>query len=171
MEFSVASMKTSDFHYYLPEELIAQTPAEPRDSSRLMVLSRATGAIEHRYFHDIVDYLRDGDVLVLNESRVIPARLKGRRAGSGGGVEMLLLRRLETNVWEALVRPGKRLQLGSGIEMTNDARPGVVIWAEIIQAGESGTRVIRFSDESLLFESGDVPLPPYIHAPLDKPER
>jgi S-adenosylmethionine:tRNA ribosyltransferase-isomerase len=164
-------MKTSDFDYYLPEELIAQTPVEPRDSSRLMVLNRETGSIEHRYFYEITDYLRDGDVLVFNDSRVIPARLKGTRNGSGGSVEVLLLRRLEVNIWEALVRPGKRLRIGAGIEITNGSHTGKVIRADIIDIGESGIRTIRFSDEALLFESGEVPLPPYIHTPLDNPER
>lgn len=164
-------MKTSDFDYYLPEELIAQTPVEPRDNSRLMVLNRETGSIEHRYFYEITDYLRDGDVLVFNDSRVIPARVKGTRKDSGGAVEVLLLRRLEANIWEALVRPGKRLRTGSGIEITNGSQTETVIQAEILDVGESGTRTIRFSDETLLFESGEVPLPPYIHTPLDNPER
>ena len=164
-------MKTSDFDYYLPEELIAQTPAEPRDSSRLMVLDRHTGAIAHRYFYEITDYLVEGDVLVFNDSRVIPARLKGTRKGSGGLVEVLLLRRLEANIWEALVRPGKRLRIGAGIEITNGSQPGKVIQAEILEVGESGIRTIRFCDEAFLFESGEVPLPPYIHTPLDNPER
>lgn len=163
-------MKTSDFDYYLPPGLIAQTPVEPRDSSRLMVLDRHTGAIEHRRFHEITDYLEEGDVLVFNDSRVIPARLKGRRTGSGGAVEVLLLRRLEPNVWETLVRPGRRLHPGAGIEIINSSRRGVV-QAEIIQNGQGGIRIIRFSDEALLFESGEVPLPPYIHTPLDDPER
>jgi S-adenosylmethionine:tRNA ribosyltransferase-isomerase len=164
-------MKTSDFDYHLPEELIAQTPVEPRDNSRLMVLSRETGSIEHRHFHDILDYLVEGDVLVFNDSRVIPARLKGTRKGSGGAVELLLLRRLEANIWEALVRPGRRLHTGSGIEITNGSQLGEVIHAEIIDAAENGLRTIRFSDEKLLFESGEVPLPPYIHTPLENPDR
>ena len=164
-------MNTSDFDYYLPEELIAQIPVEPRDSSRLMVLNRETGSIEHRHFRDIVNYLVEGDILVFNDSRVIPARLKGTRKGSGGAVEVLLLRRLEANIWEALVRPGKRLRTSADIEITNGSQPGKVIQAEILEVGESGIRTIRFSDETLLFESGEVPLPPYIHTPLDNPER
>ena len=164
-------MKTSDFDYHLPVELIAQSPIEPRDSSRLMVLTRRTASIEHRCFHDITDYLRDGDVLVFNNSRVIPARLKGKRAGSGGTVEVLLLRRLDADVWETLVRPGKRLRVGAGIEITNDSQPEKTIHAEILEAGKDGIRTIRFSDEALLFESGEVPLPPYIHTPLDNQER
>lgn len=164
-------MKTSDFDYHLPPELIAQTPVEPRDNSRLMVLTRRTGAIEHRRFYEITDYLEEGDVLVFNDSRVIPARLKGRKTGSGGAVEVLLLRRLEPNVWETLVRPGKRLRPGAGIEITDISRPGTAVHAEITQAGQGGIRIIHFSDEALLFESGEVPLPPYIHTPLDNPER
>ena len=164
-------MKTSDFDYYLPEELIAQTPAEPRDSSRLMVVHRCNGAIEHRYFRDIMDYLVEGDVLVFNDSRVIPARLKGRKVGTGGSVEMLLLRRLEVNIWEALVRPSRRLQTGVGIEITSSSQPGKAIKAEILEVGEIGIRTICFSDETSLFEIGQVPLPPYIHTPLYDPER
>ncbi len=105
-------MKTSDFDYSLPPGLIAQTPVEPRDQSRLMVLDRGDGAMAHRKFFELIDYLRDGDVLVFNDSRVIPARLNGRKA-DGGRVEILLLRRLEANVWEALGRPARRLRAGA----------------------------------------------------------
>ncbi len=154
------NMKTSDFDYHLPPELIAQTPIEPRDHSRMMVLNRDKGTIEHRHFFDIVEYLRDGDVMVFNDSRVIPARLKGKRAGSGGKVEMLLLRRREEKVWEALVKPARRLHPGDAIEIEPDIR------AEIIDALDSGIRVVRFSDESRLMAAGEVPLPPYIRRPL-----
>jgi S-adenosylmethionine:tRNA ribosyltransferase-isomerase len=168
-------VRTSDFDYHLPPELIAQSPVEPRDHSRLMVLNRAEGSIEHRRFYEIVDYLRDGDILVYNDSRVIPARLRGRRAGSGGRVELLLLRRLDTNLWEALVRPARRLQIGARVEITNDSfpdgQPEAVIVAEITGVGEGGIRVVRFSDEALLLDFGKVPLPPYIHTPLVHPER
>jgi S-adenosylmethionine:tRNA ribosyltransferase-isomerase len=159
------AMKTSDFDYYLPPELIAQTPIEPRDCSRLLVLHRAGGAIEHSRFHDIIEYLREGDVMVFNESRVIPARLKGKRLGSGGRVELLLLRRQQTGVWEALVKPARRLAPGAVIEIG----PGVR--AEIIGTGDRGMRVVKFSDESALAKAGEVPLPPYIHQPLQNPER
>lgn len=159
-------MKTSDFDYTLATGLIAQTPIEPRDHSRLMVLNRREGSIEHRRFFEIADYLHDGDVLVFNDSRVIPARLRGRRAGSGGRVEILLLRRTDNNVWEALARPARRLQLGAGVEIN-----GGGILAEVIGTGEGGIRVVRFSDESLLLAAGEVPLPPYIHTPLADPER
>ena len=166
-------MKTSDFDYLLPPELIAQTPVEPRDQSRLMILNRGDGSIEHRRFFEIVDYLRDGDVLVFNDSRVIPARLIGRRADSGGKVEILLLRRLEVNVWEALVKRGKRLRVGTRVDITNDSVAGssVKVSAEIIGQEEGGIKVLRFSDETLLTELGKVPLPPYIRTPLSHPER
>jgi len=158
-------MKTSDFGYTLPPELIAQTPIETRDCSRLMVLNRQEGTIEHRHFFEIVDYLREGDVMVFNDSRVIPARLKGKRAGSGGKVEILLLRRKQPNLWEALTKPARRLPPGAAIEI----EPG--IRAEIVGEGDGGIRVIRFSDESRLIKAGEVPLPPYIHQPLANPER
>jgi len=168
-------VKTSDFDYSLPPELIAQSPVEPRDHSRLMVLSRGDGGVEHRRFFEIVDYLRDGDVLVFNDSRVIPARLRGRRAGSGGRVEILLLRRLDANLWEALVKPGKRLPVGTRVEVTGESVAGspqeTGVLAEVIEQKPDGVRVISFSDETLLLESGEVPLPPYIHTPLAQPER
>ena len=166
-------MKTSDFDYFLPPELIGQTPVEPRDQSRLMVLNRSDGSIEHRRFFDIVDYCKDGDVLVFNDSRVIPARLIGRRVDSGGRVEILLLRRLEANVWEALVKRGKRLRVGTRVEITNDSatdKPSKTL-AEVIGEGWGGIKVISFSDEKLISELGKVPLPPYIHTPLAHPER
>lgn len=166
-------MKTSDFDYSLPPELIAQTPVEPRDRSRLMVLNRTDGSIEHRRFSQIVDYLRDGDVLVFNDSRVIPARLEGRKIDSGGRVEILLLRRLEANVWEALVKPGKRLCLGASVEIVDNStadNPSGVL-AEVIELRQNGIKVIRFSDEKQLLELGKIPLPPYIHTPLSHPER
>jgi S-adenosylmethionine:tRNA ribosyltransferase-isomerase len=168
-------MKTSDFDYSLPPELIAQSPIEPRDRSRLMVLTRGAESIENRKFLEIVDYLRAGDVMVFNDSRVIPARLKGQRAGSGGEVEILLLRRRDTNVWEALTKPARRLQVGATVVITNEilsaGGAGTGIMAEIIGTGEDGIRVIRFSDESRLMSAGEVPLPPYIHTPLVDKER
>ena len=158
-------MKTSDFDYTLPPELIAQTPIEPRDGSRLMVLNRQEGTIEHRHFFEITEYLSEGDVMVFNDSRVIPARLKGKRPGSGGKVEILLLRRKQPNLWEALTKPARRLPPGADIEI----EPG--IRAEIVGAGDGGIRVIRFSDEARLVKAGEVPLPPYIRQPLANPER
>ncbi|MAG15254.1 MAG: tRNA preQ1(34) S-adenosylmethionine ribosyltransferase-isomerase QueA [Dehalococcoidales bacterium] len=166
-------MKTSNFDYSLPPELIAQTPVEPRDQSRLMVLDRGDGTITHRRFFELIDYLRDGDVLVFNDSRVIPARLDGRKADGGGRVEILLLRRLETNVWEALGRPARQLRAGAKVILTSDSvednRPEVT--GEVIQTGRGGLKTVRFSEERRLAELGQIPLPPYIHAPLTHPER
>jgi S-adenosylmethionine:tRNA ribosyltransferase-isomerase len=163
-------MKTTDFDYNLPQELIAQTPIEPRDQSRLMVINRKSGAIEHRQFFNIVDYLQPGDVMVFNESRVIPARLIARRA-NGGKAEVLLLRRLNGNLWEALVKPGKRLHTGATIEVVRRSDDKAAVKAEITGEGQDGIREIRFSDDSLLPDLGEVPLPPYIHLPLSDPER
>ena len=168
-------MKTSDFNYYLPPELIAQTPVEPRDQSRLMVLNRRDSSIEHRKFFEIVDYLRAGDVLVFNDSRVIPARLSGRKVDSGGRIEILLLRRLDNKAWEALVKPGKRVNIGTRIEITKDSVVGdgqeAKILAEVTGLGQDGIKIINFSDETLLPKIGEIPLPPYIHTPLTHPER
>jgi S-adenosylmethionine:tRNA ribosyltransferase-isomerase len=165
-------MKTSDFDYHLPSGLIAQTPIEPRDHSQLMVLNRSRNSIEHRRFFEIVDYLRAGDVLVFNDSRVIPARISGKKADTGGKVELLLLRQLDTSVWEALVKPGKRADIGTRLEITGDSTTGSVkVWAEITKLGEEGVKVVRFSDEKLLLQLGKVPLPPYIHTPLEDTER
>ena len=161
-------MKTRDFDYLLPSELIAQTPIEPRDRSRLMVLNRGDSSIEHRQFFELPDYLQAGDVLVFNDSRVIPARLIGRKAATGGRVEILLLRRLDTCIWEALVKPGKRVNVGARVEITNDRTK---VLAEVTGTKQDGVKVIRFSDETLLMESGNIPLPPYIHLPLECPER
>ncbi len=160
-------MKTSDFDYHLPPEFIAQTPVEPRDQSRLMVLHRLDGSIEHHRFYDVVNYLQSGDILVLNNSRVIPARLMGRKNGSNTNVEILLLRRLENNVWETLVRPGRKVTTGTQIKISSGpdtAEEGIN--AEVLEQAEDGIRLIRFSDDSLLEGFGRVPLPPYIHTPL-----
>jgi len=157
-------MKTSDFEYLLPPELIAQTPAEPRDSSRLMVLSRAESSITHRCFSELGELLQSGDVLVFNDSRVLPARLIGRKADTGGKVELLLLRRLEPGLWEALCRPSRSIR--EGTQLTFDGLNG-----EIVERRQGALRVVRFSDEAALERAGQVPLPPYIHRPLDDPER
>jgi S-adenosylmethionine:tRNA ribosyltransferase-isomerase len=162
-------MKTSDFDYFLPSELIAQTPVEPRDQSRLMVLNRSDGSIKHHKFFEITDYLRAGDVLVFNNSRVIPARLKGRKVDSGGRVEILLLCRLDTHIWQALVKPGKRVNIGTRVEITNEGEAKVL--AEVTGLRQDGIKVISFSDETPLPELGEIPLPPYIHVPLVHPER
>ena len=163
-------MKTSDFDYSLPQELIAQTPIESRDQARLMVLDRRDNSLQHRRFYEIADYLQKGDVLVFNDSRVIPARLNGRKSDTGGNVEILLLRRLSPNTWETLVKPGKRVKTGSRLELTGDnQQPKVTV--EVLEVKERGIQVMTFSDESLLAELGKTPLPPYIHLPLKDPER
>jgi S-adenosylmethionine:tRNA ribosyltransferase-isomerase len=160
-------MKTSDFDYELPLERIAQTAVEPRDHSRLMMLSRKEGNIEHRHFYEIGDYLRPGDVLVCNDSRVIPARLLGRKVGGGAKVELLLLRRLERGVWEALARPGRRLKAGTRVGLGE----GSTIEAQVVEKKEDGTVIVSFPDEEALEKAGAVPLPPYIHTPLTNPGR
>lgn len=164
-------MKTSDFDYSLPPDLIAQTPVEPRDRSRLMVLNRGNGSLEHRRFSDITEYLRAGDVLVFNDSRVIPARLRGRKIDTGGRVEILLLRRVEANIWETLVKPGKRMAPGTKVRITGEASSEHEVIAEVSATGDDGIRVVKFSDDTQLAELGSVPLPPYIHAPLSDKER
>jgi len=164
-------MKTSALDYPLPTELIAQEAVEPRDSSRLLVIHRATGELEHRIFHDIGAYLRPGDLLVANETRVIPARLFGRKEPTGGKVELLLLRSLDARRWHALVG-GARTRVGTRIRLWRGEEP-TAITAEITETGERGARVLTFSEplEPHLDEIGSIPLPPYIHKPLDDPER
>src|SRR6266700_3383899 len=178
-------MKISDFDYDLPQELIAQTPIEPRDASRLLVLNRATGAIEHRHFRNIGVYLRPGDLLIANQSRVIPARLLGHRAETGGAVEVLLLAErsdLGPDHWETLVRPGRRLHEGSHILFSDLAQLESVLHAEILSRTEAGGRIVRlfipetastntFSVHQLIEQLGRMPLPPYIHETLSDPER
>ena len=162
-------MKTSDFDYELPEELIAQTPVEPRDHSRLMVVHRATGEREDKHFYDIVDYLNPNDALVINETKVIPARLLGEKEDTGVPVEVLLLRRKNQTDWEALVRPGRRLKPG-----TTCVFGGGLLKCEILESvPEIGGRIVRFHYEGvfeeLLDRLGEMPLPPYItHKLQDK---
>lgn len=162
-------MKTADFDYDLPQERIAQRPVEPRDVARLLVLSRDQGTVQHARFYDLPTYLRPGDLLVCNESRVVPARLYGHKAGTGGQVEVLLLRRLEEQRWQSLVRgrvhPGTQLVLGSA------GGPGAR--ARVVEVREDGTRVLAFAEPvgPLLERLGVVPLPPYIHESLDDAER
>ena len=165
-------MKTSDFDYHLPPEFIAQTPVEPRDQSRLMVLHRLDGSIEHRYFYEIVNYLHSGDTVVLNNSRVIPARISGQKSDGGANVEILLLRRLDDNIWETLVRPSKKVVIGTKIKIASSSDAAdEEMNAEVLEQGEDGIRLIRFSDERLLEKCGRVPLPPYIYTPLADAER
>jgi S-adenosylmethionine:tRNA ribosyltransferase-isomerase len=140
-----------------------------------MVLNRSDGSLEHRRFYEIADYLRNGDVLVFNDSRVIPAHLSGRKADSGGRLEILLLRRLDPNVWETLVRPARRTRVGSRLELVGGPLAGggeeFGVTAEVVELRDGGRRVVRFSDEARLPDLGSVPLPPYIHTPLKTPER
>lgn len=162
------SLKTSDFYYDLPEELIAQTPAEPRDSSRLLVYHRDTKQIEHRIFHDVVDYLKAGDLLVVNRTRVLPARLFARTP-NGGRVEVLLLKRLNLDEWEVLVRPGKKCKVGVKLFINEE------LSLEVTGITDSGERHVRFfyegAFEDVLSRAGTMPLPPYIHEKLKDPER
>ena len=157
-------MRTSDFDYILPSELIAQTPIEPRDNSRLMTVNRLTGELQHWYFHEIGNFLNPGDLLVLNDSRVIPARLKGHRLSTGGAVEVLLLHRTGLQVWEALIKPGRRLMPGAKFDVN-----GVEI--EILEDTGRGTRLIHISDEDVIDKAGEVPIPPYINTSLADRER
>ncbi|MBI3965762.1 MAG: tRNA preQ1(34) S-adenosylmethionine ribosyltransferase-isomerase QueA [Chloroflexi bacterium] len=158
-------MRTADFDYSLPPELIAQTPVEPRDSSRLLVLDRGSDSIAHRHFHDLPEHLRPGDLLVVNDSRVIPARLLGRRS-TGGAVEALLVHERATGEWEALVRPGRRVRPGETLHFES-------VTATVLDRTASGGRVLRFDppNREALAAAGVIPLPPYIHAPLADPER
>ena len=166
-------MLTSDLDYDLPPELIAQTPIEPRDASRLLIIHRGIGRLEHRVFRDIGEYLRPGDLLVANESRVIPARLRARKARTGGAVEILLLRQLDDLAWQALVG-GKRVRPGTRLDVLDDSQQPV-LKAEVAESLQGAQRVIRFEQpvEVLLKEGriGSLPLPPYIHTPLSDPER
>ncbi len=160
-------LRTSDYDYTLPQEMIAQTPVEPRDNSRLLVADRADGTLTHRRFYELPEYLKAGDVLVFNNSRVIRARLFGNRTDTGRRVEILLLRRLEPGIWEALIGSKKKVRTGMEVEM--EGNPGIK--AEVLEVQTSGVRIVRFSDESALPQLGKVPLPPYIHEPLADPER
>ena len=158
----------SDYYYELPEELIAQDPLEKRDSSRLMVVDRRTGAVSHKHFHDIIDYLNPGDCLVINDTKVIPARLIGVKPDTGASVEVLLLKRHEEKLWEAIVRPGKKLRPGAKVSFGDGLLTG-----EIVEILNEGNRLVRFEYEGiweeLLDKLGQMPLPPYItHKLKDK---
>ena len=159
-------MKTSDFNYDLPEELIAQTPVEPRDHSRLLVYHRSSGQVEHKHFYDIIDYLNPGDALVINETKVIPARLLGVKEDTGVPVEVLLLRRRTATDWEALVRPGRRLRPGTFCSFGD----GLLRCEVLDNVEEIGGRIVRFHCdgvfEEVLDRLGEMPLPPYIHEKL-----
>ncbi|QGU95022.1 tRNA preQ1(34) S-adenosylmethionine ribosyltransferase-isomerase QueA [Clostridium bovifaecis] len=163
-------MKVKDFDFYLPEELIAQHPLEKRDESRLMVVDRNSGSIEHKVFKDMIDYLKEGDCLVLNNTRVLPARLIGEKEGTGGKMEFLLLKRIDSNSWETLVKPGKRAKLGSRFVFG-----GGELKAEVKGIGEEGSRIVEFEYkgifEEVLDRLGQMPLPPYITETLEDKER
>lgn len=162
-------MDIKEFDYHLPQELIAQKPADKRDCSRLLALHRDTGAVEHRHFYDVLDYLNPGDCMVLNNSKVLPARLLGEKEGTGAKVEFLLVKRLEGDTWETMVRPGKRLKPGDTVLFSPDFK------AAIVDYGQDGTRIAEFSYSGIFMEHlerlGKMPLPPYIEresAPEDK---
>ena len=161
-------MKTDDFDYYLPEELIAQHPAEKRDHARLLVLDKETGEKENKYFYDIIDYLNPGDVLVMNDTRVIPARLFGHREDKEESIEVFLLHNIEEKTWECLVRPGKKMKIGTKIIFSDE------LSAKVKDIKEDGNRVIEFYYEGIFNEIldklGNMPLPPYIKEDLDEPE-
>lgn len=162
------TLKTSDFYYELPEEQIAQTPAEPRDSSRLLVYHRESGQIEHRIFREIGEYLRAGDVLVVNRTKVLPARLFAHTA-NGGKVEVLLLKRLRLDEWEVLVRPGRKCKIGVKLTVNEE------LSLEVSGITDSGERIVKFfyegAFEDVLSRAGSMPLPPYIHEKLKDPNR
>lgn len=161
-------LKKSDFYYDLPPELIAQTPAEPRDSSRLLVYHRDTKRIEHKIFRDILGYLKAGDVLVVNRTRVLPARLFAHTE-NGGRAEVLLLKRRSLDEWEVLVRPGKKCRVGAKLTVNQE------LSLEVVSVTDSGERIVRFfyegAFEDVLSRAGSMPLPPYIHEKLKDPER
>ena len=162
-------MKTHDFYYDLPEELIAQTPLEKRDNSRLMTLDRVTGEVDHKHFYDIIDYLNPGDCLVMNDSRVLPARLLGHRP-TGGAVEVLLLRDLGSKCWECLCKPGKKMQVGNEVIFGNGE-----LTATVKEVQDTGNRVVEFHYDGIFLEVlehlGKMPLPPYIKEELQDQER
>ncbi|PWL42382.1 MAG: tRNA preQ1(34) S-adenosylmethionine ribosyltransferase-isomerase QueA [Clostridiales bacterium] len=163
-------LKTSDFYYDLPEELIAQTPLEKRDDSRLLVLDRQTGKIEHRHFYDIGDFLEEGDLLVVNNSRVLPARLYGVKEETGSHMEFLLLEQKEQNLWEVLVNPGKKAKPGARFVFGDG-----LLRAQVLEVLDGGNRLVEFQCEENIFavldQIGQMPLPPYITAKLEDKER
>ena len=163
-------MNTKDFYYDLPQELIAQKPLENRTDSKLLVLGKETGEICHKHFYDIIDYLKEGDCLVMNNTRVIPARLYGSKEVTGGKIEFLLLKRIDINTWEVILKPGRKAKVGSRFEFG-----GGLLKAEVLEVIEDGNRIVRFEYEGvweeLLDRLGEMPLPPYIHEKLEDRER
>lgn len=162
-------MKKSDFYYYLPEDLIAQTPLEQRDSSRMLVLDKHSGNVSHSRFYNIIEYLNEGDLLVMNNSRVLPARIFGTRKDTGSNVEFLLLKQIENNKWETLVKPGKKAKIGTEFDFSG------VMSATVEDIGKEGVRIIRFESEENIYTAldkiGQMPLPPYIKETLKDKER
>ena len=162
-------MKMEDFNYLLPEEMIAQFPLKDRDYSKLLVLDKKSGNIEHKHFYDICEYFNAGDVLVLNDTRVLPARIFGNRSKKEEKIEVLLLSKQSDDIWECLVRPGKKMKIGTIIEFSN------ILKGEVLDITESGERIIKFTYdgifENILDEVGIIPLPPYIHEKLEDKER
>lgn len=162
-------MQLSDFDYNLPEELIAQTPVEPRNSSRLMVLDPVDKTVEHRHFYDLKEYLEPGDALIMNDTRVMPARLMGWRDGTGGRVEVFLLRRIDGDTWETLVKPGRKAQIGQRVRFSDELACTVTAHTDF------GGRIVSFRYEGIFEEIldrlGETPLPPYIHKKLEDKER
>lgn len=162
-------MKTDDFDFELPERLIAQKPLAKRDSSRLLVLNKKNGAVEHRTFADILEYLHEGDVLVLNDTKVIPARLFGVKDNTGATIEILMLKETQTDIWDCLVKPAKRIHVGDIITFSE------LLSAECIDTGEEGIRIFKFKYKGIfneiLDELGEMPLPPYIHEKLEDKDR
>ncbi|MDO5331704.1 MAG: tRNA preQ1(34) S-adenosylmethionine ribosyltransferase-isomerase QueA, partial [Bacillota bacterium] len=163
-------MDVNEFDYFLPEELIAQKPSDKRDECRLLVMNRKDGSIEHKHFYDILDYLREGDCLVLNDSKVIPARIYGVKKDTGANIEFLLSKRLDGDVWETLVRPGRRLKIGDEV-VFGDGK----LVATIEAMGDEGTRHVRFKYNGIfmeiLEELGSMPLPPYIERAADEEDK
>ncbi|MBR6690809.1 MAG: tRNA preQ1(34) S-adenosylmethionine ribosyltransferase-isomerase QueA [Bacilli bacterium] len=162
-------MKTDDFDFYLPENLIAQTPLEKRDSSRLLILDKETGEITHQSFSNIIDYLNKGDVLVLNDTKVMPARILGTKEDTGAVIELLMLKEIEKDVWEVLSKPAKRIKIGTVVKFSDKLK------AECIGLGEEGIRIFKFIYSGIFYEIldelGEMPLPPYIHEKLKDKDR
>lgn len=163
-------MKTSDFYYDLPKELIAQTPIEPRDHSRLLVMDRLSGKIEHKHFYDIIDFLKPGDCLIANDSRVLPARIFGTKKDTGANVEFLLLKQVENNKWETLCKPGKKAKVGTSFIFGNN-----LMTATVVEVKDDGNRIVEFESKENFFATldkiGQMPLPPYITEKLQNKER
>lgn len=170
MELDLKNLKTKDFYYDLPQELIAQTPIEPRDSSRLLTLNKGTGEIAHSHFHDITDWLHSGDCLVLNDSRVLPARIYGIKEDTGARVEFLLLTNQGSDTWEVLCKPGKKAKVGTHFTFGDG-----LLTAEVTAVQDDGNRIVRFAYDgnffAILDQIGQMPLPPYIKKKLENQER